>query len=328
MLFSPLSLLHSEPISSGLVIHNHILWNYRGSIITVMDVVKRLEQYGQNIKGFDKLEAAQKLEFYQQNWRGALQELMDQELIYQDAIDHNMIITDAEGRDQLVKMYGEKYITHIDQIGMTMKEALDMVKKEMLIQRMVYFRVHYQARNAITPSIVAQKYKELCQQQPETDIWSYQTLTFKGPTQAAYELARQWKEKLVAGATPEECKTLTQEGVTSTISRLNQQSSLNLNQKYLEVLQKIQEQSWSDPICFKEDDKEGLVRLFFLKEKTHLALPAFSKIRQQIEDEIFQTAVAEENQRYIVKLRRQLEQEHGQSLQQVFNPTSLLFSLK
>lgn len=314
---------------SSIVVHNHILWNYRGCVITVMDVVKRLEQFGQNMKGFDSMDSAQKLEFYQQNWRGALQDIMDSDLIYQDAVDHNMQVSDAEGRDQLVHLYGEHYITEIDRLGLTMKEALDRVKKDLLIQRMLYFRVHFQARNSITPSLLAQTYKEMCKEQPETDFWTYQTVTFKGPTATAVDLAQKWQKELLTGQSLEACQEkYTSQHVSTVTSRLHQQSSLHLSAKYLETLTATQAQTWSDPVIFKEDAKEGIVRLFYLKEKNHQAPPAFSKVRRQIEDHLFEKAASEEQQRYIVKLRRQLEQEQGQSLQLVFNPTSPLFSLR
>lgn len=315
--------------SSRLEIHNRVLWNYRGSIITVMDVAKRLEQYGQTIQGYASMDSTQKLEFYQQNWRGALQELIDQELIYQDAIDHNMTISDSEARDQLVKYYGEYYITRVDEMGLTMKEALDNVKRDILTQRMMYFRVHYQAKNALTPAVIASTYKEMCKDQPETDLWAYQAITFKGPFETCQNLAKQWQLQLCAQKSIESCqKELSSQDITVSVGKLNQQTSQHLSQRYLDILSSLEPQKWSEPVVFKEDPKEAVIRLFFLESKTHQAPPAFAEVRAQIEDAIYQKTVAEENQKYIVKLRRQLEQEQGNSLQQVFNPTSPLFSVR
>lgn len=315
--------------SPDVEFHNRVLWNYRGSMITVMDIVKRLELYSKNVKDYENLEANQKLEFYQQNWKGVLQELIDQELIYQDAIDHNMQVTDAECRDQLVRLYGENYITSIDEMGLTMKEALSMIRKDTLTQRMTYFRIQYQARAVLTPGLIAQTYVKLCKEQPETDIWTYQTISFKGPTEIAIKTAFKWNERLLTGLALEECQEqLKEEAVTVSVGRMNKQSNAHLSSKYLEILAKLKPQEWSAPITFKEDSKEGLVRLFFLQEKVHQAPPSYAEVRDQLENHLYQEAVAQESQKYIVKLRRQLEQEQGPLLQQAFNQTTPLFFVK
>lgn len=319
----------TTPSKQNVEFHNRVLWSYRGSIITVMDIVKRLEEHAQGIPNYQTIDPNQKLEYYQGNWRAVLQELMDYELIYQDAIDHNMSVTDAEGRDQLVRLYGENYLTRIDGMGLTLKEVLSSVKKDMLIQRMTHFRVQYQARATITPSLVAEAYKELCKQQPETDIWTYQTINFKGETSLCQEIAQNWKKHLLENTSIEECEKLPgNEKVTINTGRLNTQSSLHLSPKYLQILQELQALHWSEPVVFKDDKTQGLVRLFFLKEKTHQRPPSYGEIRRRIEDQLYQDAVAQQNQKYIVKLRRQLELEQGQSLQQVFNPTSPLFFVR
>lgn len=320
---------------ASIEVHNRILWSHRGSLITVMDVVKKMDQVWLRQPHVQKASIQDQFEFYQQSWRMALQDLIDNELIYQDALDHQhqMQVTDAEAKDEIIRVFGTSYLTRLDELGYTLPYAIASAKKDLLINRMVYLKVHYGARSAITPQAIAKAYFESVKSQPETDLWEYFVFTVKGPSEQSLNFAKLVYSKLQAASKSieelaQEIKQECPSDVKFNSSKAIEQTSEKINQKYLQALKNLSIGQVSEPIEFRADAHTSTYRLILLQSKQHHTPPSFAQLQKSIEDQLRMQYVANESQRYISKLRKQLEREQGESLQQAFNPATALFSLK
>lgn len=326
-----------------LEIHNHILWSYRSSVLTLMDVIKYLDQHLERTKS-PKMNAQEKHDYYQQNWRPALQELIDNELIYQDGVDQGWPISDAEAKDELVRLYGDQYLSVIDSQGIGLPEAIRLTKKDLLTQRAFQFRVYYQTRNQITPKMVAAAYQDYIKQYPETDRWSYKVITIRGPYEKASLQAQEALNGLQSGKLTldqlstdepgkEDGKSQTgSSDVKLSIGRILEHTSHEINERYLVALQPLTaNQPYSSPMdCSRrqEGESQGIFRILVLLSKEHISAPTFSQMQSRLEDDLRRKLSESERIKYITRLHKQFEREQGETFTQIFNPPFTLFTIR
>ena len=63
------------------------------------------------------------------NWKYVLQELIDKELILGDAEEKKVAITAGDVRQEMENMFGPNIIANLDKIGLSMDEALKIVRR-------------------------------------------------------------------------------------------------------------------------------------------------------------------------------------------------------
>lgn len=92
--------------AADLLIHNRILATINGKTFSVMDVVKKMDVYlAQNFPEY--LESTvQRFQFYSNNWRRILSQMIDNELILADAEKLKIKIPDAEVREKIYERFG------------------------------------------------------------------------------------------------------------------------------------------------------------------------------------------------------------------------------
>jgi hypothetical protein len=330
------STLSSSP-QSKIEVHNRILWSYRHSIITVLDVVKKLDQFWFHETQSQKVSSQDQFIFYTQNWRAALQDLIDSELIYQDAQDYQITLSDAEAKEELVRLFGNDYLTRLDTLGYSLSEAIASAKKDLLTQRMLYFKILAPSMDAVTPQALAHSYEEMVKNSPETDLWTYQIINVQGlpePTEitanqlhmSLKSLEAEHREETISNKVIQAQKNSDQ--VKISLSKELKQISQQMSQTYLKPLQQLQVGQFSIPILFSQNPTKAIYRIFHLIGKEHRESVNFLQAQKLLEDSIKQRSMLNERQKYTQKLRKQLEAEQGFSLHSVFNQSLPLFTLQ
>jgi hypothetical protein len=317
--------------SHELVIYNRILAKVNDKTISVIDVMKKMDLFLQ--KYYPQLAGSKlaRYQFYSSQWREYLTQMIDQELMIADAEKLEVKVTDAEVREELLTRFGPNIMTALDNIGLTYDEARKMIHDEMLVQRMVWFRVNSKALNKINSSHVREAYKQYCEKNPELEEWQYQVLSIRSPNkEASAALAARAFELLQSKLDPtkvaDQLKT-SEDAISVTLSPEMQADEKSISSTHKEVLKTLSENSFSPPIAqVSRVDSSVVYRIFYLKTHSKKVTPPFEKMADQLKDELLQDAASKENFQYISKLRDRLgydEKHMTETLPKDFQPFAI-----
>lgn len=315
-------------------IHNCILFSFRDSIITLMDVVRRLDAKLHQMNLKEDLSLQERLEYYQSQWRLSFQELIDNELIYQDAVDFGASVSEGDTKDELIRRFGDQYLSTLATLDISLSEAMKMIRKELLIQRMYYYRVDHQVRSQITPSLLLSYYEQYLKENPRTDIWVYRTLSLRGPLHKTKQIAEEIELKIRSSTSFEEIekeiysKSELASDVKISLSEPTTQNSQELSARYLGVLSALEPGQASEILDFSKNSREGLFRILFLDSKEHREPKTVEEMHRVLEDKAWSKLSEEYSRKYIIRLRKRLESEMGMSLNEILNPPFVLFNLR
>ena len=98
-----------------------------------------------------------------------------------DAEKLEVKVTDAEVREEILNRFGPNIMPNLDKLGVTYEEAAKMIHEEMIMQRMIWFRVNSKALAKSTRQDVKEAYKQYCDKNPELEEWQYQVLSIRSP---------------------------------------------------------------------------------------------------------------------------------------------------
>jgi hypothetical protein len=317
--------------SQELVIYNRILAKVNDKTISVIDVMKKMDLFLQKYYPQFASSKLARYQFYSTQWREYLTQMIDQELMIADAEKLEVKVTDAEVREELLTRFGPNIMTALDNISLTYDEARKMIHDEMLVQRMIWFRVNSKALNKINSSHIKEAYKQFCERNPELEEWQYQVLSIRSSNkEASSALAARAFELLQSELDPskvvDQLKTA-EDSISITLSPEVQADEKGISSSHKEVLKILSENSFSSPIAqVSRVDNSVVYRIFYLKKHTKKVIPPFEKIADQLKDQLLQEAASKENSHYISKLRERLgydEKHMTETLPKDFQPFAI-----
>lgn len=311
MLFLIASAAFAQPMpdfsdSHKIGVQNAILAKVNGTTISMIDVKKKMDMlFHQNYPHLAQSSAA-KFQFYQANWRHAMMDLIDGELILADAADKEVKLTDGEVREEIERRFGPNVPSTLDKIGLTQEEAWRLVKNEMIIQRMNWWFVHAKALAKVTPQDIRQAYKAHLNQHPAYTECKYRIITLKGtePGKVGAELA-----SILDGTAPENLLPSITEwekrfpGTSIAISDEYTAADKDLAESYRSILLKLEPGKYSEPRTQTGRDKKEVCRIFYLNEKTDHPAPTFEEMAPLLKNQLLHQVSSEISKNYIGKLR-------------------------
>jgi hypothetical protein len=328
--FSARSPLQQEP---KLSIHNRILANIAGKAVSVRDVQKQIElMFMERFPEF-RNSAEARFQFYQVNWEAALNAVLDRELMLADARKMQMPVSKTDIKDEMERTFGPKVLVTLANLGMTYSEAEEAMEEEILIRRAQYLRVKIPAQESITPGRLKEAYQDYLAYFDAEATWTYRIASFRnGNSEALEALGQKAYEKLCAGKCSFDglsevlARDLSdQDGPRCSVSSPYQQKESSISDAYLEGLAGIQGMQFSAPISqVNRRDGQTVVRIFQLIGKEEALPETFASIVPQLESRLMTEALAEQGQKYSLRLREEFEV--GEELNQLpkdFQPFSL-----
>lgn len=280
-----------------LVIHNRVLLKIKGKPLTVMDVVKKMDLLF--YRQYPELASNQvaKYQFYSNAWRSILSGVIDDALIMADAEEKKVEITDGEIREELEALFGPDVVLNLDKLGMTLPEALELLKTELTVQRMTGMMVHSRALTEAHPKKIREKYQAFLEKNPPSDTWVYQVLSIRGKNHE--ESARQAYEALNQNVPFDKVLSqLKEEGVQVSLSEEYQRAEKDLSLSHKGALQAIGTGLVSTP-----SSTQDVSRLFVVKKfEKGVAIP-FKEMENKLKQEIVSKAVDHYNEVYREGLR-------------------------
>ncbi|MCH9632331.1 MAG: hypothetical protein S4CHLAM6_06630 [Chlamydiae bacterium] len=178
--FSPMQMEQSQKLNRILV-ENRVLTNVNNTPISVVDVMKKMDtEFFVEYPHLMDSDVA-RYQFYKARWRHEFDRMVESELIISDAKAHKLELTEGDIRQELEKRFGPEVIINIDQIGLTYDEAYDLVKKDILTQRMSQGFLYLKGVFNISPDDLLTAYREYIKVNKKPDHWKYHMISFRGP---------------------------------------------------------------------------------------------------------------------------------------------------
>jgi len=340
-LFSSCLLLSKEPsfLSTDSIPHlwvnNRILATVNGKPISVIDVMKKMDvlfykQFPQYIHS-----PVARFQFFKMHWKNILQDLIDKELILEDAKENKVEVSHGDVRQELENNFGPNIINNLDKAGLTYDEAWKMMKEELILRRMMFYRVHGKAVRKVTPQDIKIAYEEFAQTNKLPARWTYRVVTIRSddPENGA-EAANFVFRSLVANEETFDTIAKTMESHASfgntckiSVSELLTQDENDLASAYKEVLSQLNQKTYSAPTQQKSrKDNSSVFRIFFLEEHRASGAPPFQEVATKIQNALIEQVAEEEGIAYFAKLKKRYHI-HDKDLQGLnangFEPFSL-----
>lgn len=294
-------------------IHNRILARVNGKPITLIDLVKKMDfVFDRQFAQYSQIPAA-RYQFYSVNWNKLLEELIDKELILADAEAVKVTIPPAEIRQELEGLFGSNLVAGLEQAGLTHEEAIEMVRHDLTIRKMIQGRVHAKALREVTAQALRQAYRERAQELSHPERWRYQVISFRDKDQLLSEKAAELAHQLLVrdNIPIEQLKaSLQKKGIAaSTIVNISEefdQLPSEVADGYRQTLETLTSGQFSPPIAQKSRAAQGLLfRLFYLKERQEPFTESFETVEEKLKQELAEAAIHRHTDLYLAKLRRE-----------------------
>lgn len=295
-----------------IVINNRVLAKVNDKAITVIDVMKKMDMiFFREFPEYASLKQA-RYQFYTTNWKYMLQDLVDKELVLADAEENKLPINNGEVRQEMEVLFGPNIIANLDRAGLTMEEAWKIVQNDIMIRRMLMYRVNTKAMRQVNPQDVRNAYEQYVKDHVRSDEWAYQFVSIRHPDNVkSAEVAQVIFNRLKEGSsTLDNLSTWVQEnfsndsGLNVTTSKEFRHKEQEISPLFKEILLSLEAGSYSPPVSQKSRNDNAMVyRIFYLKENVIDRVPPFQEMAAKLKEQLIEKAIDAETARYLDRLR-------------------------
>lgn len=326
-----LSFMRNAQIEPQLKVQNTILAKVNSKTISVMDVMKKMDLiFFRNYPQLVDSKPA-KYQFYVASWRRTLSEMIDTELILADAKDKELKLTDGEIREEMEERYGPNITQTLSQLDLSYDDTWQIVKNEMIVQRMNWFYVNSKALQKVGPKKIKDAYQAYCQQNPGVEKWKYQVISVHPDSDIEGEKLSEQVYKTVT-KNQEDSMELTDllekhfDDSCVQISKEYEVTSDQISDSHHSILQELKDGEYSKPsVQYSRTSGKNIYRIFVLKDYSKTTPPPFSQLSNELRDQLLQEEVQKQASSYLEKLRKHYgyEQKHlSQMVSHDFEPFS------
>ena len=307
-----LSFTHLHATDRKIVVNNRVLAKVNGKAISVIDVMKKMDMlfYRQYPQFINSSEA--RYQYYLANWKRVLSDLIDRELVIADAEEKAFEVSQGDIREEMEEIFGPNVMLNLDSVGLTMDEAWDMVKADILIRRMLYMQVKSRIFPLITPKELWKGYQEHVRNIEGEEEWVWCALTIKANeskkskeiADIAYKALTSENANFDTITKALEDKKIDITTVDVRVSPIYRQKKSELAPNLIELFSRIDLNSYSAPLkqTSRSDGTESM-RIYTLLERTKQDPPSFQEMETQLRDDISQKLSNEETLAYFDRLR-------------------------
>lgn len=297
----------------NILVNNRVLAKVNGKAISVFDVTKKMDlmffrqfpQYATSVQG--------RFQFYITNWKHVAKDLIEKELILADATENAIPVSNGDVRQEMENLFGPNIIVNLDKIGMTHEEAVNIVKTDILLRRMVYFKVHMKAFRGITPQVVRSEYSEYAKTNAVPQSFIYQVVTIRdGNAENGKKISDQIQKQLVnqeitLQTLADNLKAYGTE-TTVSISEEFKHTEKEMSDAYREAVLKLEVGNYSEATAqISRANNSTVYRIFTLKDKNLGGAAPFSEVESKIRDKLQGNAADKEMTAYLTKLYRHFD---------------------
>ncbi len=308
-----LSAASPQEAKKRITVNNRVLATVNGKAISVIDVKKKMDMilYQHFPQYLDVPEA--RYEFYMGHWRQMFGDLIDRELMLADSEEKGFPISPGDVREELEEIFGPEVMVNLDNAGLTLDEAWQLVKADIIIRRMLYYQVRMRVTPQITPNEIRKAYDEEIRNRGAQKECVWRCITLKSSdTEAATAYAEKLRTLLVDENVPLNSlqDELEKRGAIETqvqllISQTFRQKQGELSPALQELLLSMQEGAYSKPqLQSSRSDPKPVVRIYFVEELKAEKIPSLQDLEPELRENITQALTERKTAEYLDDLRR------------------------
>jgi protein-tyrosine-phosphatase len=297
-----------------IFINNRILASINGKPISTYDLMKKMDlAFFRQYPEYASSNQA-RYQFYEYNWKPALSDMIDKQLILADAQESKIEVTSGDVRQEIESSFGPNTIANLDKAGISFEEASKIMQEEIIIRRLLAGRVHAKAMRQVTPSKVRLAYEEFIQDPNNARLtqWSYRMITIKDRTlQKTEALAKTTYQTLMEGVSLEqlaaqlkERKALGRKGKV-TVSNIIKHNDKEISKDYREIMMGLEKGMYSQPFAHKSRSNNTTVyRILVVDEKIPGGIPSYKEMEANLKEKLLDQEINIETDNYLLKLRQ------------------------
>lgn len=315
-----------------LIINNRPLFKIHGKMISLLDVVKKMDlfiyEHHPEIISFPRL----KYQFYMQNWLITLKEMIHTELILADAEAKKITISNGDIREEMLERFGScSIIQKIHNLNLSYEEMRNLIHQELILKKMKSFKIYSKIMQMVTPDLIQSKYREYCSANSPSKKWKYRFVSLRGQEDEViqnclsklYVLLNKSHSidhitELFQKENPELYKK-----ISLNISPVIDTNEKTISQEHYKIISSMKTDTYSKP-CKQISRVDGTTvhRIFHLLSEENISPPLFSTLSEELRNTLLNQLVIKETQAYIETLSKRfnVDIQEIQDLKKDFQP--------
>jgi hypothetical protein len=298
----------------AIVFDNRVLATVRDQIITVYDVVKKLDMlfYQNYPEHKNNLEA--RFDFYRAHWRKMVEDLVDRQLVLSWAEEKQFQVSNGDIRQELEEVFGPEVMMNLYETGFTLHEVQEMIRADILLRRIIYFYVRLPVSATITPKRVKEAYYNKVKEMQDAELicWKSVTVKTKDGNRAIVDTVRALFQN--EHLSLEDVQKKVPEGVEVSVSPLFRSEKREISPSILSILEKLSCGAYSEPFSGKGDNW----RFYCVESREKKEVPSFAEVEEAVRDELAYPEIEKKTKLFFDDLRRQYH------VKQLFSSEQLL----
>lgn len=296
-----------------IIFENRLLAQVNGKPVTVYDLMKKMDLvfYRQYPEYATNKQA--RFQFYQASWKQILKELVEKELMLADASNSKFEVTQSEIRQELEKSFGPNIIANLDKIDMTMEEAKEILQSEILIRKLMGFKITGKAYRSINPQDLKDAYAAWAKENQTEEQIVYRVLTIRDSVdgekgRSISSLVHKWLKEgrgdLEQAKVAFEKLGILMETTKVTVSERLKMTRAELLPEVKSVLEGLNEREFSVPVAQKSRrDHSVSWKIYALEEIEKPQLASFKEMEPKLRDKLLDERINKEAVEYLSYLR-------------------------
>lgn len=321
-------------LQPSLVVNNRVLAKVNGKVVTVVDVMKKMDMLLFR-EHPDALQSNEKrYQYYMSSWQDLLMDMIDRELVLQDAEEKGIPASSGDVREELEEIFGPNVLLNLEKAQLSYEEAWQMLRADILIRRMLQFQVNARVHPKVTPNEVRLAYDGYVHSLRGSQKWVYRIVSVRGTDdakkiQAAEKIIQLLKSGGQTFDTLEEQvqEQMKDEAIHVSVSPVFSQARQEMTESIYQTLSSLEAGAMSQPIVQKSrTENSDVVRIYCLSEKGDVTIAPFAQMESDLKEKMTRRLIFQETQEYFIQLQKQYDvrpEEIAKALPENFQPFML-----
>ena len=304
---------------SKVVVDNRILACVRDQTITVVDVMKKLDMiFYQQYPQYRGIPEARYV-FYAANWRKALDELVDRRLALLLADEKQFRLTNGDIREELEEIYGPNVLMSLYDEGISLQDAHEMMREDILFRRVVHYFVQLPIYAAITPNIIKEAYDKKLESFKQQKGWLWRSVTIKSKAgSCSKETAENiWKDLHSGAVQLKDLVAKPPEGLEISVSQQFKSLHHDVSPAVSSILNSLPLASYSQPLPAQKNEGSASWRIYIVDEQFAPKIPEFYEIETSLKHEIATPEISIKSDEFFQDLRKRYHAKYVLSEEQL-----------
>ena len=330
------TLFMDSPEDFDIHFENRLLAQVNGKPVTIYDVMKKMDVmfYRQYPEYATNKQA--RYQYYQVSWKHVLKDLIEKELMMADAEESKLEVTASEVRQELEKSFGPNIIANLDKIDMNLDEAKEILQSEILIRKLMVYKVTGKAYRSINPQDLKNAYADWAKDNATPELFVYRVLTIRDgkDSEKGKSLSTLMHQWLKSGKGDfEEVKNYFEKlGVIPSSTKITVSEPLKIAKEEMspevkKIIDELDVKSFSNPIAQKSRrDNSVSWKIYVLDEVEKASIASFKEMEPKLRNDLMDKAITKEGKEYIDYLRSHynVHDAYVSQLSQDFEPFNLI----